>query len=183
MKDNIKKISLGLASIVFWIILWFIAATIANNNLLFKIPTPIDTAKEFLNIVGTNVFWYAVNSSLWHIISGFSIGVISGLFCGLISGSSNLFKVFSSPVSRLIRSMPVAAIIILAWLWIPSDIIPSFIAFLMVFPIVWSQVETGLLSVDNRIIEMARIMDMKKSLKFLSIKYPINTTFDEVYIK
>ena len=172
MSDKLKKILLTITSIIAWILIWHLLASISNKNLLFKIPLPIDTLKEFLYLSTKPLFWQAVGSSLLHIISGFVIGVVSGLLCGMLSGNSQIFKIFTSPISRLIRSVPVAALIILAWLWIPSDIIPAFIAFLMVFPIVWLQIETGLLSVDNRLVEMAKVMGMKKTAIIKNIKIP-----------
>ena len=172
MKDNFKKVIFSAGSILFWVLLWHIAASIFNKNLLFKIPLPIEAVNEFLNCVTKDFFWKAVGVSIRNIISGFSVAVILGLICGLLSGNSNAFKVLTSPISRLIRSVPVAAFIILAWLWIPSTSIPSFIAFLMVFPIVWLQVETALLSVDNRLIEMANVMGMDKKGIIMNIKLP-----------
>lgn len=155
-----------------WILLWHIFGKLANTKLLFKIPLPLDTLKEFLNCVKLPFFWEAVSSSLIHILSGFIIAVVLGLLCGLLSGNSLIFKTLTAPISRLIRSVPVAAIIILAWLWIPSALIPSFISFLMVFPIIWLQVETGLLSVDDKLIEMASVMGMSKTNTIKNIKIP-----------
>lgn len=172
MKNNMRKISLKAGSILLWILLWHILGSLANTKLLFKIPLPLDTLREFLNCLKLPSFWEAVASSLLHILSGFSIAVVLGLICGMLSGNSNIFKTITAPISRLIRSVPVAAFIILAWLWIPSDIIPSFISFLMVFPIIWLQVETGLLSVDNRLVEMAGVMGMTKTEIVKNIKIP-----------
>ena len=172
MQDKFKKIALTEGSILFWILLWQIAANLANHNLLFKIPTPIDTLKEFAVCVKDNSFWYAVGNSLIHIVSGYLLAIILGLLFGLLSGSNRVFRSFTAPVSRLIRSVPVAAFIILAWLWIPTTAIPSFIAFLMVFPIVWLQVENSLLSVDYKLIEMARVMGMNRKGIILNIKIP-----------
>lgn len=172
MQDKFKKIILTAGSTFLWILLWHIAASLANKKLLFKIPLPIDTLKVFCDLAVTKSFWYAVGNSLLHIIAGFVIAVILGLICGLLSGSSNAFKIFTAPIARLIRSMPVAALIILAWLWVPSTAIPSFIAFLMVFPIVWLQIETSLLSIDKRLIEMAQVMGMNKTAIIKNIKAP-----------
>ena len=172
MQDKIKKSVLTAGSIFFWVLLWHIAAIFANKNLLFKIPLPLETLKVFFKLSATADFWYAVGNSLLHIIIGFVIAVILGLVCGLLSGSSNAFKIFTGPISRLIRSMPVAALIILAWLWVPSTTIPSFIAFLMVFPIVWLQIETALISIDNKLIEMAEVMGMSHINIIKNIKAP-----------
>ncbi len=172
MKVNFRKISFKAGSILIWILLWHICATAANVKLLFKIPLPLDTVKEFFNCLTVADFWKAVGSSLIHILSGFLAAVLLGFVCGLLSGNSEIFKTITNPISHLIRSVPVAAFIILAWLWIPSSIIPSFISFLMVFPIIWSQVETGLLSVDNNLIEMATVFGMSKIDIVKSIKIP-----------
>lgn len=172
MQTKFKKLIFSAGSIVFWILLWHIAANFANKDLMIKIPLPHETAKEFLNYIKETEFWQAVSNSLFHILSGFISAVILGLFCGLLSGNSEIFKTVSSPISRLIRSVPVAAIIFLAYLWIPSEIMPSFIAFLMVFPIVWLQIETSLLTIDNKLIEMATVMGMSKTNIIKNIKIP-----------
>lgn len=172
MKDKLKGLLLSLGSVVFWVIVWHIAATIANKELLFKIPLPLDTFNAFILSIKEPPFWSAVLNSLTHIITGFIAAVLMGLVCGMLSGNSVFFQTLADPISRLIRSVPVAALIIVAWLWIPSDIIPAFIAFLMVFPIVWGHVETALLSVDNRLVEMAKVMGMKKSGIIRNIKFP-----------
>ncbi len=172
MQAKFKKTVFSAVSVLLWILLWHIGATIANKNLLFKIPLPIDTLKEFLVCAKTSVFWTSVGNSILHIVIGFTFAVVLGLICGMLSGNSVIFKTVSSPISRLIRSVPVAAFIVLAWLWIPSGSIPSFIAFLMVFPIVWLQIESSLLSIDNKLIEMARVMGMSKQGIIKNIKIP-----------
>lgn len=172
MQAKLKKALFTAGSIVFWVLLWHIAATFANKNLLFKIPLPLDTLREFFVCVKLPEFWGNVGTSLWHIVSGFVLAVVLGFICGLLSGSSTFFATLTAPLTRLIRAVPVAAFIILAWLWIPSEVIPAFIAFLMVFPIVWSHVETGLLSVDKRLVEMARVMGMDKKGIIKNITIP-----------
>ena len=172
MQAKLKKALFTAGSIVFWVLLWHIAATFANKNLLFKIPLPLDTLREFLVCIKLPEFWGNVGTSLWHIVSGFVLAVVLGFICGLLSGSSTFFATLTAPLTRLIRAVPVAAFIILAWLWIPSEVIPAFIAFLMVFPIVWSHVETGLLSVDKRLVEMARVMGMDKKGIIKNITVP-----------
>ncbi len=172
MKADFKKFLFKAGSIIFWILLWHIGASIANEKLLFKIPLPINTLKEFFICIRLGEFWQSVASSLLHILSGFIVAVVLGLTCGLLSGNSTVFKTLTSPLSRLIRSVPVAAFIILAWLWIPSATIPAFISFLMVFPIIWMQVEAGLLAVDIKLIEMASVMGMNKVGIIKNIKIP-----------
>ena len=152
--------------------MWHITASLANRRLLFKIPLPYNTVKAFFTYAETALFRRAVGNSLAHIICGFLFAVVLGLICGILSGNSVVFKTVTSPVSRLIRSVPVAAFIILAWLWIPSSVIPAVISFLMVFPIVWIQVETALSGIDYKLIEMASILGMSRKDIIKNIKIP-----------
>ena len=172
MKNSVKKIGFSFAAVVFWIAVWHILAVTANRDLMLKIPLPLDTLRAFLENCAEAGFWAAVGRSLLGILLGFGAAVLFGGIFGIISGSSAFFKTLTAPVMHLIRSVPVAAFVVLAWLWIPSPVLPSFISFFMVFPIVWSHIEAGLLSVDARLIEMARVMGMNRMGIIRHIKIP-----------
>lgn len=172
MNEKIKKTLLNFAAVLFWIAAWHIAASAANRNLLLKIPLPADTLKAFFESLNTAGFWQAVGTSLFHICTGFLSAAALGLLFGILSGSLRVFRVLSSPVIHIIRSVPVAAFIILAWLWIPNSILPAFISFLMVFPIVWSQAEAGILSTDKNLLEMAKVMRLGRIKTMFYVKLP-----------
>ena len=70
-----------------------------------------------------------------------------------------------SPVLSMIRSVPVASVIILALVWIGRQQIPPFIAFLMVFPVVSTSVKTGLGSVDQELAELLQLLMDKYTFK------------------
>lgn len=172
MRNKLKKVIFSVGSIIFWALLWHIAASVANRKLMFAIPLPADTVNELIKCFGLPLFWKSVAGSLWHVVIGFAAGAIFGLIFGVLCGGSLFFDRLTSPISRLVRSVPVAAFIILAWLWLPSEIIPTFVAFLTVFPIVWLQVEGGVRSVDGKLTEMARVMGMSKADIAVNIKIP-----------
>ena len=172
MKDKFKKTLFTLLSVVFWVLIWHILGYFANKNLLLKIPLPTDTLKAFFVSVREIQFWHSVATSLWHIAVGFLSALIIGGVLGMLSGNSGFFKTLFSVPIHIIRSVPVAAFIILAWLWVPNAVLPSFISFLMVFPIVFTHIEAGLLSVDNKLVEMARVMGSNRWGIIKNIKIP-----------
>lgn len=172
MSAKLKKALSAALAVVFWIAVWHIAGSIANQNLLLKIPLPYDTLAAFLESVNDTNFWAAVGTSVWHIAAGFFAALVIGSVLGLLSGNFAFFKTLMSPPIHLIRSVPVAAFIILAWLWVPNAVLPSFISFLMVFPIVFTHIEAGLLSVDNRLVEMAQVMGLSRFEIIKNIKIP-----------
>lgn len=172
MKNKFKKPALTAGFVVIWIIVWHIAASLANKNLLLKIPLPLETLKAFINNLSNAAFWEAVFASLFHVVLGFVSALVLGTVCGILASYSSVFKNLSAPIFHLIRSVPVAAFIVIAWLWLPTSILPPFISFLMVFPIIKSHIDAGLSSVDKRNIEMAITFGMSRWGILRHIKIP-----------
>lgn len=172
MKNKLKKPALAAGSIVFWIILWHIFASIVNKELLLKIPLPHETFLTFIDNLPKASFWAAVGTSLFHVAFGFLAAVLFGTLFGIAAAYSSIFKNLSAPIIHLIRSVPVAAFIVVAWLWLPTEVLPPFISFLMVFPIIKSHVDAGLLAVDKRLVEMAEVFGMDKRGILLNVKIP-----------
>lgn len=172
MKNKLKKPALTAGSVLIWVAVWHIAASLANQNLLIKIPLPIDTLRAFISSLPLKSFWMSVLASLSNVMLGFVSAVVIGTICGILASYSGAFKTLSAPVLHIIRSVPVAAFIVLAYLWIPNKLIPPFISFLMVFPIIKSHVDTGLTAVDKKNVEMASVFGMNRWEILRHIKIP-----------
>jgi len=148
------------AALAFWAAVWQLGAMVANRKLLIPIPTPVDTLAALWRLGGTGGFWLAVGASAARICLGFAAAVLLGTACAVLSERWGLFRVASEPLLRLVRAVPVASVTILVFLWLPRERIPGFIAFLTVFPIVWSNVAGGIRSADRGLVEMARVFGM-----------------------
>lgn len=168
-----RRVIYTVLSVVFWVLVWHFAAAAANRNLILKIPLPLDTFRTFVKDLGKPEFLLAAATSVLHIVTGFASAVLLGTVCGILSGNSRFFKTLSAPILHLIRSVPVAAFIFLAWLWIPSAILPAFISALMVMPIIWSHVDAGLAAADIRYSEMGRVFGMSRREVLLRIRLPL----------
>ncbi len=172
-KSRSIKFLFNLLSALFWVAVWQVAASAANKNLIIKIPLPVETVKSLAGNLNNPEFYNAVGTSLLHIILGFLSAVVIGTLCGVFSGNSQFFKTLSAPLIHIIRSVPVTAFIFIAWLWIPSYILPSFISSLMVIPIIWSHVDAGLENADIRYSEMGQVFGMSKKDIIFRIRIPL----------
>lgn len=174
-KNKIKKAKpvLVTGSVLLWILVWQLGARIANRSLILKIPYPAETLKVFFENLKSVDFWQIVGLSILHILSGFLLALVMGVILGMLSSRFELFNIIASPILHLIRTVPVAAIVIVAWLWVPSYALPSLISFLMVLPIVWSHTISGLKSVDVKLVEMAKVNKMPMHEIALKIKLPL----------
>ena len=176
-KSIIKKILIA----VFWLCLWQVLFMLANRELLIDVPTPLTTLKAFLRLCRTYQFWLSTLYSLLRVVIGYTASVVTGIFMGYLSFKIKAVSLVFSPILRLMRAVPVAAFIILVFLWVDTAHIPQLIAFLTVLPLIHESTEKALCSVDKKLLEMARVMEMKKgdTLKYIvfeSVKPTLTAT-------
>lgn len=167
----INKILKKTAILILWIAVWqFLSMIIAKELIL---PSPVSTIVSLFKLAETKVFYASVLISILRILTGFLLGTILGFLGGIVSANNAIFKQIIAPLLQLIKAVPVASFIILAFFWFKSTFLPIFITFLMVLPIVWAATETALLSVDQKIVEMGTIFRLSNIKIFLKIKLPI----------
>ena len=88
----------------------------------------------------------------------------------LTSAVSFLKKLFY-PLISLVKATPVASFIILALVWIKKNGVPVFITFLIVLPIVWSNVSEAINNTDKSMLEMAKVFRFGrlKTVKYIYV--------------
>ena len=171
MSASKKLLKLSLV-ILFWLGVWQIAASLANRGLIIDIPTPITTLAALIRMAPKRSFLLAVIGSVGRIVLGYLIAAVSGVLCALAAHRLPLFRALTAPILQMIRAVPVAAFIILVYLWLKEGAIPVFISFLMVFPLMWANTEAGLAAIDTKLIEMARVMELPRKSILRHIIFP-----------
>ena len=164
---TVKKIAIFL----FWLAVWQILSMIVNQEIL--LPSPASTLTALSGLFFKKRFYSAVSFSLLRIATGYILGILSGILFAVISYKSLIFRAVFSPVIKVIKSVPVASFIILAFVWFNSSVLPAFIAFLMVLPMIWTATLTGLMNIDNNYLELASVYRIGKLKTFFKIKLPL----------
>ena len=126
----------------------------------------------FIRLSKNISFWLSALYSLYRVLIGFLFAVIVATILAVLCQKVKILNEFISPVLRLMRAVPVAAFIILVFLWVKEKNIPTLIAFLTVLPIIWENTYNALCSVDKNLIEMALVMGMKKGSILRYITFP-----------
>ena len=165
--NRLKKLLYLLLSAVFWTALWAFAAKKVGNELL--LPTPWQTLTRLWTLAGTAAFRHAALASILNILRGFAWGALCGTLLAIPTALFLGADTLLSPLNAIVRATPVASFIILALIWIDSTDVPSFIAFLMVTPIVWSALRTAIRGIDPQLKEMTRSyrMPFLRRLRYL----------------
>lgn len=158
-KDNrLKDAGLKLAAVIFWLLVWQCAASAVGKEVLLPAPTAV--IGRMFSLMGTADFWLDTLQSLGRIMLGFIMGLVGGTLLGFLSYKLKFVKVLISPLLTVVKATPVASFIILALVWLTRVHVPSFIALLMVLPIVTENTITALGMTDHKLIEMENLFGL-----------------------
>ena len=146
-------------AVLFWLLIWEIASLLIGEELF--LPSPLSVAERLLSLSVTSVFWSSVLFTLLRIIAGFLLSALTAAAAAALSYRFPLFSLAADPFVRIIRATPVASIVILVLVWVRSRNLSVVISFLMVFPIIYTNLLEGLVSTDRNLLEAASVYRMK----------------------
>ncbi len=155
---------------LFWLAVWQ-AASVAIGQELFLV-SPFAVIKTLLSLSKSAEFWGAVGFSLLRITTGFLLAILLGVGFAVLSARFQWVELLLYPLTAVINCTPVVSFIILALIWISSSNLSAFISFLMVFPIIYQNTLQGILHVDHKLLEMARVFRVGAWRRVLYIYLP-----------
>ena len=170
MSAKLRKTLRTLAVVLFWLLVWQLAAALAGQELL--LPSPLRVARELIRLAGGAEFWLTVAQSIRRVLTGIVSAVLLGILLALLTHKSAVLRALLSPVMTLVKSTPVASFIILALVWLGRDVVPPVIAALMVLPVVWANVSQGLDGIDPQLLELAQVFRLPRGRVFRRITLP-----------
>lgn len=170
--NNLRRVGIGVAVTAFWLGIWALVCVVANRKLLMPLPYPWDVAAALGGLVLRGDFWADVACSLLRILLGFAAAVAVGTLLAVLTVRFRLLHTLFAPLLSVIRAVPVASFIFLAFLWIAPDAMPTFIAFLMVMPLVWENVRQGIVQTDPKLLEMAQVFRLSRRQRVRAVWFP-----------
>nr|WP_312580030.1 ABC transporter permease subunit [Sedimentibacter sp.] len=158
--STIQSKSKNIFIILFWISMWGIFSLIINREIY--LPSPYSTLKAVYKLLFLRDTYITILFSTYRTIFGFILscvfGIVLGYFCGINKFLYDLFN----PLINTMRTIPVMSIIIIALMWFRDTNVPIFVAFLMCFPIVWTNTVAGIKNTDTKLLEMCKLYSIKK---------------------
>lgn len=134
---------------------WQGASMLVHSAIL--LPSPLQVAVRLGALAATPGFWSTIGFSLLRIAGGFLLALITATVLAFAAGRFSLVEILLRPYVLAIKSVPVASFIILALIWLRSSQLSLFISFLMVFPVLYTNVLAGIRSADGQLLEMSQV--------------------------
>lgn len=167
--EKVKKL-ISLAAVLFWLVVWQIATVLIGNRVL--LVSPIEVLSRLLELVFESDFWKTAASSLSRIVFGYFAGLLLGIFAAALAARYYFAEALLRPIVFTIKNVPVASFIVIALIWLSSANLAQFISFLMVFPIIYTNVFEGIRSTSAELLEMSRIYGMSPFRRLRMIYLP-----------
>ena len=149
MKQTKKSRLAKWAAVGFWLAVWQAAAMAVGQEVF--LVSPVQTLGTLLELLPQAEFWQRI---------GFSAGRWAWV------------EALLAPVMQLVKATPVASFIILALVWVSGSSLSVLISFLMVLPVLYSAVRTGIGSADVQLLEMAKVFRLPLGRRLRAIWLP-----------
>lgn len=150
---TLKKIGRALLVAAFWLGVWALAAYRFGKPLLF--PSPLSVLKTLGELLQTKEFYLITANSIGNILLGTLTATLCAILLAALTSYIRFLRELIHPVMAVVKATPVASFIILMLLFLGPVKVPAFITFLIVLPIVWTNLDQGIQSIDPQLREVA----------------------------
>jgi NitT/TauT family transport system permease protein len=157
-------------SILAMILIWQLLSMFFSQ---IVIASPLATFKAMGEMLITGELWKQFGYSLGRLLIGLVAGAACGITMGILAGINYRLRLFLEPMRWTISTVPVIILAVLAMLWFGiGSLQVLFLTGVITTPIIYVNTLEGMLAIDSRIIEMARVYKIPTRLKMREIYLP-----------
>ena len=160
-----KQFFQRLGAAAFWLAVWQCAAMAVGQEVF--LVSPVQAVRTLLQLLPQAEFWQRVGFSSGRILLGFGLGVAVSIVLAVAAAD-----VLLAPVLQLVKATPVASFIILALVWVRGASLSVLISFLMVLPVLYGAVRTGIQSADPQLLEMTKVFRLPLGRRLRAVWLP-----------
>lgn len=174
MRTTTKRLLINIAQIAALIVsallLWYIAALVTDSELI--VPEPYTVIKLTVSLLGEGQTYLALLITLLRSCIAF---VVSTVFATLLSMLVVVWQKSSFCVNAIVtflRALPTIAIILLTLFVFKSTTVPVVVAFLVVFPVIFSVLRREL-EHSGRLLDVCSVYDVTPAKRIKFVLFPI----------
>lgn len=151
-------LSLGILAIL---LVWLFASIIVNNPII--LPKISETFKALSDLLSQITTYKTILYTFIRVLIAIALGLIIGITLGVLSALHPWLYHFLTPLIKIMRVLPVASIILILLIMFGQNgfnditFAPIIVALLLIIPIVFEGVYRGITSVDQDLIDVARL--------------------------
>ncbi|MDA3949276.1 MAG: ATP-binding cassette domain-containing protein [Spirochaeta sp.] len=133
---------------------WWGAAALLDVTV--ALPAPGIVLLQTARLLVTPAFIQEVLVTALRGLGALGAATVVAIPLGMLAARSEAVRDLLAPSVIVVRAVPFISIILVAVIWLSSGTVPVFVAFLMVFPLLYESAFTGVQGVDPKLEEMTR---------------------------
>jgi len=165
-----KQIIQRTAAVLLALVVWQLTAAALDSKVL--LVSPLSVLLRLLTLWREPGFIDSIRFTMARIALGFMLGFVCGVALAALSGRFPVVENLIWPFMITIKTVPVASFIIIALIWLSSRNLSVFISFLMVVPVIYNNVLSGIRAGDRRLDQMAVVFRLPWYRKLIYIRLP-----------
>ncbi len=160
---------------MFLSLVWLIAYEKTGNDLL--VPPLLDSLQSAWALFLERGFWRAFLGSFLRAGLAFCISFLLAAVFAVVAYLRPTFKGLFTPVVSALRSLPVLAVLLILLLLFNGNTVPIAVAFLSLFPMLYTGILTALSGVDKQLVELAKVCGASGKRKVFSVYLPLSSPY------
>ena len=164
-----------LAAIGFLIVVWACLYLAAGNELL--VPSLFACFAEMGALLGSGAFWIALSMSFLRALEAFAISFVFALIFAIVAYLVPSFEKIFAPLASALRSLPVLAVLLILLSVFSAGQAPVAVAFLSLFPMLYTGILAALSGVDKQVIAISRVHGTPLWRKVTRIYLPLSAPY------
>jgi NitT/TauT family transport system permease protein len=139
----------------------------------YVIASPSATLKALGQLAVDGTLWKEFGNSLVRLLIGLVGGAIIGVTLGILAGLNKRLQFFLEPMRWGIMTIPAIIISVLVMLWFGMGSVQVILMTgVITMPVIYVNTLEGMLAIDARILEMAKVYNIQPQLKLTEIYLP-----------
>lgn len=170
----VKKLLINILQIgilvVAAVLLWYAAAFIADSELI--LPQPHAVIKLTFQLLGQGKTYLALLNTLLRAVIAFVSSAVFAALLTLCVGVWQRSTLYVEAVVAFLRALPTVSIILVTLILFNSSTVPVVVAFLVVFPVIYS-IFTRELTHNSKLLDMCKVFDVTPSNRIQYVLFPL----------
>ena len=174
VRRRLKSLILTVLGVAVFLGLWQLAINVFHIK-KYVLPSPVAVLQSLFDpaLAAKNNWWLNISTTATEILLGFAVTLIAGVGLALIIAWSKWLNKLVMPVIVLLNSIPKIALAPLFLLWFGYGLRTNVLVAVLVafFPVIINMV-TGLIEVDENLLDLVHYLNATKLQVFLKIRIP-----------
>lgn len=149
-----RKLIFRLLAAGFWLAVWQLIASCVSPVLF---AGPVRTFVRLFELSMLSEFWRTILTSLGRIALGLFSGFLIGGVAAILAHLSKLLRALFEPLLAMMKSVPVACVVVVALIWMRSPWIAAMVSCFVTGPVVYASLCSGFDTMDRELGEAFEI--------------------------